>query len=296
LKAFSLAARENGNRDGLPGRMAEFATFERLSGSRPFSHNRTMQHGRFEVEFGPYTEWLADAIQALDFPDPIPAACRGTGNPSLLDHLAGGLEIEAGALVLDVGMGLGGPAAWLVRERSCRLVGIDVMVQSPSGARRLFEGIDVAVASSEALPFREQTFDGAWALGVIELLEDKGCAFREIARVLAPGARLVLYDFVAIDPDMEASPVADRFEPAGEIKRKLEESGLRVLLAEAVPAMSSPPEEWGAAVEKARDWIREAHGGDRRLSEAEKELGIFNRLRDCGSIQAWEFVAERIAR
>ena len=278
---------------GPKQRNHQLGRFARLSGGRLLSHNRTMQHGRFDAEFGPYAEWLADAIQALDLPDPIPPACRGTGNPSLLHHLARGLQIDADALVLDVGVGLGGPGAWLVRERSCRLVGIDIMAQSSTGARRLFEGISVAVASCDSLPFGDRTFEGAWALGVIEMLEDKGCAFREMARVLAPGARLVLYDFVALDPHLKGSPMADRFEPAGEIKRKLEESGLTVLVAEEVPALSPPPEDWSAAVEKVRNWIRDQHGGDRRLSAAERELGIFNRLKSCGSIEAWEFIAER---
>jgi hypothetical protein len=73
----------------------------------------------FEAEFGHYAGWVVDAIQRLESCDPVSAACQGTGNPFLLDHLAAGLVIEKGSLVLDVGVGLGGPGAWLVRERWC---------------------------------------------------------------------------------------------------------------------------------------------------------------------------------
>jgi ubiquinone/menaquinone biosynthesis C-methylase UbiE len=178
-----------------------------------------MGRARFEAEFGHYSAWLVDAIQELELPDRIPPACRGTGNPSLLEHLAASLQFDQGDVVLDVGVGLGGPGAWLVRNRSCTLVGIDVMMQSAIGATRLFEDIHVAVASTRAMPFRDRTFHAAWALGVIEMIADKARAFQEIMRVLVPGARVVLYDFVATGSLLENPPAASRFESADDITR-----------------------------------------------------------------------------
>jgi ubiquinone/menaquinone biosynthesis C-methylase UbiE len=252
-----------------------------------------MGRKRFEAEFGHYAGWVVDAIQQIGFHDPVPPACRGTGNPFLLEHLAAGLAIEKGSLVLDVGVGLGGPGAWLVRKRACKVVGVDIMIQAARGASRLFADIDVAVASTRALPFRHRTFDAAWALGVIEMLADKQRAFREIARVLVPGARVVLYDFVATELDLHNPPAADRFESAGDISRKLEKSGLNVLRSEAVTFMSPPPEDWRAATMTVRERIRDEHSGDRRLSMEEQERNNFNRLRQRGSIEEWEFLAEK---
>lgn len=257
---------------------------------------RRMGRARFEAEFGHYSGWVVDAIQQIGLPDPVPAACRGTANPSLLEHLAAGLRVEEGSLVLDVGVGLGGPGAWLVRRHACRIVGVDIMVQAAQGARRLFGDVQVAVASTRALPFRDRTFDGVWALGVIEMLADKERAFREITRVLVPGARVVLYDFVATESRIEDPPAADRFESADDITRKLEESGLDVLRNGAVPFVTPPPDGWRAAITSVRQRIREVHGGDQRFSMAEEERNSFNRLRSCGSIQEWEFLAERPKR
>jgi SAM-dependent methyltransferase len=255
--------------------------------------NRATRRARLEAEFGHYTTWLADAIQTLGFRDPVPPACRGTGNPFLLEHLAAALALTDQPLVLDVGVGLGGPGAWLIRERSCRLVGIDVMIQGALGVRRLFQDMQVAVASSEELPFGDRTFDAAWALGVVEMLPDKERAFREIARVLVPGARLVLYDFVATASELRGSPAADRFESAEGITKRLQESGFHVLRSEAVPSMSPPPDEWRAATASVRQLVHDEHCDDRRLRAAENERDSFNRLRRSGSIREWEFVAEK---
>jgi SAM-dependent methyltransferase len=255
-----------------------------------------MGRARFEAEFGHYAGWVVDSIQQIGFPDPIAAACRGTGNPSLLEHLAAGLMVGHGSLVLDVGLGLGGPGEWLVRRHACRLVGVDIMLQAAQGARRLFGDVQVAVASTRSLPFGDQTFDGAWALGVIEMLADKERAFREIVRVLVPGARVVLYDFVANEARIHNPPAADRFESADDITRKLKEAGLDVLRSEAVPYLSPPPDEWRAAIEKVRQHIRDEHDGDPRFGVAEEERNNFNRLRSRGSIKEWEFLAERPMR
>jgi ubiquinone/menaquinone biosynthesis C-methylase UbiE len=255
-----------------------------------------MGRSRFEAEFGPYSAWVVEAIRQIGLKDRIPAACRGTGNPSLLEHLADWLEIEKGAHVLDVGVGLGGPGAWLVRRHSCRLVGVDIMIESARGAIQLFDDIQAAVASTRALPFKDRTFDAAWALGVIEMIADKKRAFEEIARVLVPGARLVLYDFVATGSLVQDPPAASRFESAADITEKLEGAGFNVLRSEVVPFVSPPPDGWQAAAVRVRERIRDEHRGDRRLAMAEQGVKSFNRVRRSGSIREWEFVAEKPPR
>ncbi|MGH2788411.1 MAG: class I SAM-dependent methyltransferase [Actinomycetota bacterium] len=252
-----------------------------------------MGRSRFEAEFGRYAAWVVDAIQSIGFADRVPAACRGTGNPFLLQHLAAPLGIGHGSAVLDVGVGLGGPGAWLLRRHACRVVGVDIMIEEARGARRLFPEINVAVASTRALPFRDRSFDAAWALGVIEMIADKRRAFQEIVRVLVPGARVVLYDFVATESTLKNPPAASRFEPAGDIAGKLQDSGLDLLQTTAVPALTPAPDDWRAAMRRVRERVEEEHGGDRRLSMAEEGRKSFNRLRRSGSIQEWEFIAEK---
>ena len=254
-----------------------------------------MERTRFEAEFGHYAAWIVDAIERLGFRDRIPAACRGTGNPFLLERLAGGLGVDGGSRVLDVGIGLGGPGAWLAREYSCTVVGIDVMIEAAQGATHLFPDIRAMVASTRALPFGDRTFDAAWALGVVEMIADKKRSFCEIARVLAPGARVVLYDFVAIGSITDVTPMASRFEAGEAIIEKLRESGLEILRAGALPAVPPPPDDWREPLIAVRERIQVEHSGDERLIVAEEERNNFNRLRSCGSISEWEFLARKAA-
>jgi SAM-dependent methyltransferase len=253
-----------------------------------------MERSRFEAEFGPYAAWIVDAIERLGFRDRIPAACRGTGNPFLLEHLAGGLGIDGGSLVLDVGVGLGGPGAWLAREYSCTVVGIDVMIESARGTTRLFPDISAMVASTRGLPFGDRIFDAAWALGVVEMIADKKRCFSEIVRVLAPGARVVLYDFVATGSITEVTPAASRFETAEAISGEIMEAGLEVLRAGPLPSMPPPPVDWRTPLIAVRERIQDDHRGDHRLVLAEEERRTFNNLRRCGSIKEWEFLARKV--
>lgn len=71
---------------------------------------------RLETEFGYYISWVVDAIEDLQLQDRIPVACRGTGDVALLEHLGSLLDPAPGSVVLDVGCGMGGPAAWLMRR------------------------------------------------------------------------------------------------------------------------------------------------------------------------------------
>ena len=254
-----------------------------------------MPSERFEAEFGYYAEWLVDAIDELGLDDPVPAACRGTGNPELLEHLAAALSVRAGSWVLDVGVGLGGPAAWLARTHGCELVGVDLMTQAAFGFHRLFSQLEIAVASTKALPFRDETFDGVWALGVIEMLADKKKAFGEMLRMLVPGGRVVLYDFVGAVSEADDPPLADRFEPADASTSLLSDVGFRVLVTGPVPKLAPPPPEWQSVAASARERVRSGHGSDVRFAVAEAERASFNRLRASGLIEEWEFVAEKPA-
>ncbi len=251
-----------------------------------------MGRERFEAEFGCYTDWLVEAIEELAIDDPVPAACRGTGNPHLLDHLAGELTIKGASTFIDVGAGLGGPAAWIASTRGCRVVGIDVMESGARGMRRLFPEVLATVATSRALPFRDDAFDVGWSLGVIEMIQDKPAALRELNRVLAPGARFAVFDFLATDRDVSGAPLADRFEQVDDVMAAIENAGLKIAGAGRSAELDPPPLEWRATTESVKDAVRRKHEGDDRLALVDEQLGYFNELRRSEKIEPWEFVLE----
>jgi SAM-dependent methyltransferase len=91
--------------------------------------------------------------------------------------------------VLDVGCATGALLAFL-RDRGWRTTGVEI---SPSAdyARRQ-RGLDVRRQNLEDCQFSAETFDLAVASHLVEHLNDPGAFFREVWRVLRPGAYLIL--------------------------------------------------------------------------------------------------------
>jgi ubiquinone/menaquinone biosynthesis C-methylase UbiE len=125
------------------------------------------------------------------------------------DHFHGrGLEAtqEAADLVapgpadhiLDVGSGIGGPARYFARRFGCRVTGIDLTAEFCEVARTLTRAVGLAdrVAFEQgnalAMPFADASFDGAYSMNVSMNIADKAGLYREIGRVLKPGAWFVL--------------------------------------------------------------------------------------------------------
>ena len=108
------------------------------------------------------------------------------------------LPISGTDHVLDVGCGLGGPARYLARRFGCRVSGIDLTAEFCDAARHLTAllGLEDRVSVSEgdalAMPFDDATFDGAYSMNVSMNIADKRALYREIHRVLRPGAWLML--------------------------------------------------------------------------------------------------------
>ena len=251
---------------------------------------------RLEAEFGSYSDWIVEAAEQLQVSERVAIASRGTGNPSLLRAAAEAACISEGDLVLDVGSGLGGPAAWLEEHYGCTTVGFDLMEASVAAQRRLFSSSRSVVANSDTLPFRTASFDAAWSLGVLEMVEDKPAALTEIARTLRPGGRLCLYEYAGEKRTNGDWPEANLFVPATSIRSMIAECGLDLVTAERTPEIPDPPLEWREVTRIVRNEIARNHAGDPRLEEAEKERRRFLGMRRSGEIEDWIFVAEKPVR
>jgi len=119
-------------------------------------------------------------------------------------ELAGQMELRAGMQLLDVGCGIGGPARYFASEHGCNLTGVDLTEEFVQVARSLtrmtkLEGsVKFEQASALRLPFKADSFDGAYMIHVGMNLADKAGVFKEVRRVLKPGALLTVFDFVRI--------------------------------------------------------------------------------------------------
>ena len=121
------------------------------------------------------------------------------------------LELRAGEWVADLGSGAGIDAflaAQLVGPRG-RVIGVDMTPEMlararAAAARHGFTQVEFREGRLEALPLADASVDAVTSNCVFNLVPDKAALFREVARVLKPGGRLVVSDILLDRPLPEA--------------------------------------------------------------------------------------------
>jgi ubiquinone/menaquinone biosynthesis C-methylase UbiE len=115
--------------------------------------------------------------------------------------LADFVELRPGMHLLDVGCGIGGPARYFA-ERGCQVTGVDLsdefiqVAESLTRRLKLDHSTTFRLASALKLPFDSGTFDGAYEIHAGMNIPDKAGVFREVARVLKPGAQFAIFDIL----------------------------------------------------------------------------------------------------
>jgi ubiquinone/menaquinone biosynthesis C-methylase UbiE len=121
-----------------------------------------------------------------------------TMNRVLADRVA----IQPGQRVLDAGCGVGGSSFWLAEQRGTTVVGITpvwsqvVRARHYAVARGLGERVAFEQADYTQTPFPDRSFDVVWALESLCHAPDKAAFYREAARLLRPGGRLVVAEYI----------------------------------------------------------------------------------------------------
>jgi len=124
------------------------------------------------------------------------------------EELASTLTVTQADHILDIGSGIGGPARYFADRFGCHVTGIDLTEEFCSVARHLTGLLNlenrVVFEQGNALkmPFKNNSFDGAYSMNVSMNIADKAALYREIYRVLRPGAWLVLSE-IALGPGDE---------------------------------------------------------------------------------------------
>ncbi len=240
-----------------------------------------MPHEAMEVEFDDIAWWTAQAVDGLGADHAIPAGCRGSASPAALAWLAEACSLTDGMRLLDLGAGVGGPAAWVSRRYGVRPVLVDPMPGACRAASHLF-GLPVVLADGLAVPLQDGSLDAAWCLGVLCTVDDKYGVLRELRRMLVPGASLGLLVLVAQTAHPEPAPEGNSFPSQKELVAVLEEAHFD--LVEQVGAPDEVPHSWTSRADAVDDCIREAHGDDRRYLEAQQQSERMGELLSSGQV------------
>lgn len=241
-----------------------------------------------KAEFDTVAGWTADAALDLGPEFHLPAGCRGSGSPGALRWLIDRLDLTATDAMVDVGAGVGGPAAFAEAEAGVHPVLSEPEVGACRAARKLF-GLPVLQAASE-LPFASASFDVAWSLGVLCTVPDQPLLLRELHRVLQPGGRLGLLVFVARAP-LPEQPVGNDFPTEERLRDLLDEAGLVVENSASAADFAGLPLHWREHADAVDAELERRHGADSVWQTAEQQSAVIGRLLSAGDLAGTLLVA-----
>jgi arsenite methyltransferase len=196
------------------------------------------------------------------------------------------LRLEAGETVLDLGSGAGFDAFLAAPHvgQTGRVIGVDMTPEMIERARQNarkagFKQVEFREGRLEALPVENSSVDAVTSNCVINLVPDKAEVFREIARVLRSGGRLVISDIV-LDGELPEAVTRDLLAyvgcVAGALRRERYFSMLEAAGLTGIEILSDvdflgivgkkPPEEIAELLDRTGVEIEELRGKVRSVT------------------------------
>ena len=192
-----------------------------------------------------------------------------------MDHL----ELADGDALMDCGAGIGGPAAYAAQRRAVRPLLVEPEVGACRAARALFDH-PVVRADATALPVGDESFDGAWALGVLCTTEAQLALLQELRRVTRPPGRIGLLVLVARASMLGDQPEGNNFPTVEALNELMDEAGLRIDARCGTSDLDPVPEEWSRRVDEVTDELSARYEDHRAWRQAEHQSDLIGKLID----------------
>lgn len=244
------------------------------------------------AEFDTVPGWTVDAVASLGESYAVPGACRGSGTPSVLQWLLDGLGPAPGEPLLDVGAGMGGPAAFARAARAVRPVVVDPSAGACDAARRLFS-LDSVRSVGERLPMADHGFRSAWCLGTVCTTPRHAELVGELSRMVRAGGRVGLLVLVATEGSSFSAPTGNHFPTRARLGELLADSGLAVLAERESRTFPDAPPSWRRAEEAVAARVEADHRDDPALVAARRQEQVLGRLLASGDVSGLAVVAVR---
>lgn len=214
-----------------------------------------------DAEFDTVAEWTAEVVSALGPDYALPAACRGSGSPPALDWLCNATDLTRGGVLVDVGAGIGGPAAYAAQQRSVRPVLVEPQLGACRAAEALF-GLPVLQASGSAVPLPDDIADAAWSLGVLCTMDEQLALLRELARLVRPGGGIGLLVYIAAaELTEDQQPDGNSFPTDEELEAMVRRADLRIVDQCSAVDLGAGSADWQRRTDRVEAELKARHQG-----------------------------------
>ena len=191
--------------------------------------------------------------------------------------LAARLGLRPGMRVLDVGCGIGGPARNIARFSGARIEGVNNNEYQLSKMNRDNRAAHMDALCSGfkgdfmALELEDETYDAAYEIEATCHAPDKVAAFKEIYRVMKPGALFAGYEWcltdafdssnpshLALKQEIEAGNSLPDIATIPELTNAFQKAGFEVVETDDLANASDPETPWYLALKGDRFSITSA--------------------------------------
>jgi cyclopropane fatty-acyl-phospholipid synthase-like methyltransferase len=171
--------------------------------SPPTAHFRDIIQYYDETRFDYKVAWLNEDNQAVHFG--FYDRNHRTHDQALLNTnqiMAAQAQVTPGQQVLDAGCGNGGSSLWLAARKSARVTGITPVAtqvataKNQASERKLAHLCHFIEGDYCKVPLEDNSIDVIWACESLCHAEDKAAFYREASRLLKPGGRIVIAEYI----------------------------------------------------------------------------------------------------